>query len=652
MMKTVFSNKRLSLPRKAVLALFTLLFALTCILPAIFQNDRGRYAFTASAASFDNIKIERYHTDLTVNKDRTVSVKEQITVRFLVSGLTMFYRSLPMEGARYENVTASCAGNRNFSYSVEENPDVDGFLDINCIGGAQAGNVWTYEIAFVMENNQDSGDGMIIDVIPFGFMVPLHNVTGAVHFPAAISKNDYKAYVGYNSIQANPSSLNLELSDNGKTLAFSTPLLKVNYNDASYEHVADGVTIDFTLPSGTLDDYFTTRFFTENLIWIVLFGALVTGAAVLIRLATRKKQEIITTVNIKAPDNLSPIEMGKLLDGTVDGEDITSMLYYFANKGYLSIDLTDEDDPKLTCLVLELPKDAPAFEKSLFDGLFTTGATTSASQLKHNYYQWVEKAKKQIPQVKMYEKKSVFGYFAGGALGILYAFLLPLVMSMKIGGGYVYPLGIAFAFPVLAVCIIGYLKENYRYKWKKSIKAVTSFLQIVLILVFFAIFSGLFARHISTEWERILISIFAFAPTLITLPALSRTEKYCDTLGQILGFKEFIVVTEEDKIKFMLEDNPELYYKILPYAQVLGVTDEWESKFKNILIEPPSWCEGTDMTFFDYMILNRCLNRAFTVAMMPPQPSGNGSFVGRSGGGGSFGGFGGGGFGGGGGGAR
>ena len=104
---------------------------------------------------------------------------------------------------------------------------------------------------------------------------------------------------------------------------------------------------------------------------------------------------------------------------------------------------------------------------------------------------------------------------------------------------------------MLAVWIIGYLKENYRYKWKKSIKAVTSFLQIVLVLVFFAIFSGLFARHMSTEWERILISIFAFAPTLITLPALSRTEKYCDTLGQILGFKEFIVVTEEDKIKFV-----------------------------------------------------------------------------------------------------
>ena len=127
-----------------------------------------------------------------------------------------------------------------------------------------------------------------------------------------------------------------------------------------------------------------------------------------------------------------------------------------------------------------------------------------------------------------------------------------------------------------------------------------------------------------------------------------------DGLGQILGFKEFIVVTEEDKIKFMLEENPELYYKILPYAQVLGVTDEWEKKFEKITLEPPTWYVG-DFTVFDYMILNSCMRRSMLRAMAAAAQeasAGGGRFIGRSGGGGSFGGFGGGGFGGGGGGAR
>ena len=95
----------------------------------------------------------------------------------------------------------------------------------------------------------------------------------------------------------------------------------------------------------------------------------------------------------------------------------------------------------------------------------------------------------------------------------------------------------------------------------------------------------------------------------------------------------------------MLEENPQLYYKVLPYAQVLGVTNEWEEKFAKILIPAPTWCTSPHMDVFDYIILNRCMRRAMATAMRPPQNSTGG----RSGSGGGFsgggGGFGGGGFG-------
>ena len=65
---------------------------------------------------------------------------------------------------------------------------------------------------------------------------------------------------------------------------------------------------------------------------------------------------MITVVNITAPDEMDPMKMGKWIDGAVNNEDITSMIYYFANKGYLKIDLTDEDDPKLISLLSRLEK--------------------------------------------------------------------------------------------------------------------------------------------------------------------------------------------------------------------------------------------------------------------------------------------------------
>jgi len=195
---------------------------------------------------------------------------------------------------------------------------------------------------------------------------------------------------------------------------------------------------------------------------------------------------------------------------------------------------------------------------------------------------------------------------------------------------------------------MAYINENYRYKWKKGKQAAMLALQIAIMLLGCVLFVFAFASHILTRWEKLYISASVALTTFATTRALSRTKEYTDTLGQILGFKDFIVVTEEEKIKFMLEENPQLYYKVLPYAQVLGVTDEWEKKFKNILIEPPTWAYGLQFDVFDFLILNACLRRGMITAMMRPRAKG-GSFIGRSGGGGGFGGFGGGGFGGGGG---
>ncbi len=648
-MKYFEQKKRLSL-WKAALSL--IVFLLLCLFPCLSAPAR------VDASTSDLIRIDAYHTDITVNVDRSVRVKERITVTFLKDynaygeKLTMFYRSLPIETARYYDISASCQGNADFFFAVEDNPDMDGFFDINCIGGVGKGKTWVYELAFTMENGlgaASSDNGMHIDVIPFGFTVPLHSVSGIVRFPAAVSAENCTAYVGYGD--GTEDNGIYKLAADGKSLTFEKDVLEVGYNDDYEEWVADGISIAFTM-DGRFESYFSTRFFTGDVWKIVLGGVFALALAVLVCIFTRKKRDIVTVVNIKAPDNMNPMQMGKLLDGTIDNEDVTSMIYYFAHKGYLTIDLSDEENPSFTKRVGELPDGAKPYEKTLFKGLFKSGDTVCVSDLKEKFCEDVDKARLQVPHVTMYEAKSVLGYILGGVIAVLYAFLTTNILACaRLGATYGYFGGLTVAVPVAIVLLLGAIKENYRYKWKQKTKIGVTVAQAVLAIVSTFIFVFVFANHIATEWEKLFVCLFSALPVCATLPALSRTEKYCNRLGQILGFKEFIVVTEEEKIKFMLEENPELYYKILPYAQVLGVTDEWEKKFENILIEPPAWCTGADYTLFDYMILNRCMTRAMAVAMTRPQAEG-GSRVGRSGGGGSFGSFGGGGFGGGGGGAR
>lgn len=649
-MKTLKMKKRLPFWKAAITLLCTLVVCLvTCFLKTGVKTQ------TASAAG-DLIEIQRYAADITVRRDRKVEVKEKITVKFLVSGLSMFYRSLPMEGAKYEDITASCEGNSEFSYYVAANPDVEGFLDINCEGNADKGNVWTYAISYVMQSNENAANtanGMHIDVIPFGFTVPLRNVTVDMHFPAKVTAEDTQVFVGYGAEEEGHPALTERYVDEGETTTLSLAIdtLEVDYNPAYDEYVADGISVKFTLADGVLDAYAKTRFFTDDMRWLALVGALIVGLAVAALFLTRKKREIVPIVNLKAPDGMDPMQMGKLLDGTADSEDITSMIYYFADKGYLEIDFSDEDDPLLIRKVDALDG-MPAHQKTLFNGLFRGDGAVRVSELKHHYYEHADKATKQVPPTPMYEKRSKIGFYFGGVLGVLFATVAMFVLGRSnLGGGYTYLLGAVFAAPVAIILILAGSCENYRYKWKGAKRTVMKAAQIGIAALFTLIFVVFFGSHISTGYERLVVSLACFGATFACVPALSRTEKYCETLGQILGFKEFIVVTEEDKIKTMLEEDPELYYHVLPYAQVLGVTDEWEKKFENILIEPPQWCAGYRMTVFDYLILNRCMRHAAIVMMTRPEPKG-GSFVGRSGGGGGFGGFGGGGFGGGGGGAR
>jgi hypothetical protein len=255
--------------------------------------------------------------------------------------------------------------------------------------------------------------------------------------------------------------------------------LPIVYSERYSEMVAGGITLEFTMPDGVLSSYTNTRIFTADMWKVLLASAIGVILSVVLLVFLRQKRDLITVVNITAPDEMDPMKMGKWIDGAVNNEDITSMIYYFANKGYLKIDLSDEDDPKLISMGA-LPDDAPVYERTLFNGLFNGAelvpvenptAETAArmsrmvcvSQLEGKFYEASQTAMQQVPDAPtMYEPKSLFGYISGAIIGLLLAFLLPFMISARIGGGYRYYFGLILGIPLGLNAFIGYMCENYR----------------------------------------------------------------------------------------------------------------------------------------------------------------------------------------------
>lgn len=625
--------------------------AFSCLFPI---EGKGQSVCTAAASSGNAIAVHKYEIFADIKSDRRIVFEERITVEFLTDA-TMFFRSLPIDqGDRYFDTWAKCEENDRFRWDVVENPQNSDFLDIECIGNADRGKIWTYTLGYTMlSTSNEVKNGMILDLVGSGWGVALDNVDVNVTFPAeVVSKNVYSGEYGS---AENRYVTKVELSSDKKTLTLHADKLPVVYNNVYGERMAAGVTLKFELEEGGLDSYAASRIFTFTALLIFLAGVVSVAAAFVITRFTKTRREIVRVVNLKAPQEMDPLKMGKLIDGTVDDEDITSMIYWLASKGYLTIDLSDENNPIFTKTEKEFPQDAPAHQRAIYNGLFKNDDCVDMTSLKYKFYTAADKAKQLVTakDVPHYEKKSVGGFILCGLIAALLFMSVPLIAGLSlIGGGYSYFDGAVFAIAVLVAGVLLKSRHDRQFKNKRAGKAGSLLIVIVLAALASLAYIFFFGSHILTGFEKLLVCVFAWIALFVGSTAMSYTEKYTELLGDILGFKDFIVYTEEDKIKFMLQENPEMFYDILPYAQVLGVTDEWEDKFKTLTLEPPTWCENRgNFTLFDYYILRRCMRNMAAVAMARPA-SQSGSFTGRSGGGGGFGGFSGGGHGGGGGGAR
>ena len=111
---------------------------------------------------------------------------------------------------------------------------------------------------------------------------------------------------------------------------------------------------------------------------------------------------------------------------------------------------------------------------------------------------------------------------------------------------------------------------------------------------------------------------------------------------------------DKDRLEFLCKENPYMFFDILPYAYVFGISDIWIKKFESIIIKmPPSY--NFDCDIVDVLIMNNICNsmnsvnsslrdfRAKTIASKVSKTVASGAKGGRSGGGFSGGGFGGGG---------
>jgi uncharacterized membrane protein len=122
--------------------------------------------------------------------------------------------------------------------------------------------------------------------------------------------------------------------------------------------------------------------------------------------------------------------------------------------------------------------------------------------------------------------------------------------------------------------------------------------------------------------------------------SIARTDEYTELLGRVLGFRDFIKTAELDQLNSLVEEDPQYFYHIMPYAYVLGLSNKWIKNFEDFPAQaPPTWYRGShEFDSFDYYMMGRmmsdCSHSVSNNIVIPASSGGGGGFGGLSGGGG------------------
>lgn len=544
--------------------------------------------------------IRNYDVDIKVNENNVLNIKETIDVDFTIPSHGIF-RKIPIKNTYHRkefDVTTKAKIskiniNENYTIQTEGNNKIYkiGDSDELITGYKQYIISYDYDIG---DDNVDLFDDFYFNIIGTQWSAKIENVTFKVQMPKKFDESLINFTIGYYGATYNKDVIyNVE----GNTIIGSVK--KTRTTDGEYALFPnEGLTLRIELEEG----YFENERQVFDPTKVIVYGLLI-GLILMIIFGIKKfkkysywKKDLLVPEYV-VPYKLTPAALGYLYDGKVNDKQIVSLIIYLANKGYLRI--IEESKSKFSFEKIKPIDDSePNYVKITFNGLFKGTATkVTKSELTNKFYKTLSTALFQLKSsYKIYDSHH-------HTSSVYYSLML-----------------FSWAFVSFLFSITTY-RLDYYYSIQKNIIIFLTITSSILGLIF----------NINNK---------------------KRTKEATNYYNKARGFKDYIENVEKDKIETLVEENPNYFFEILPYAYVLGVTDKWSKKFESITVAPPDWYRGTmydvstgrfSSTLFTNSLSKTLSSTTTTMSSRPYESSGG---YGGSGGGGFSGGGGGGGGGG------
>ncbi|MFH1292144.1 MAG: DUF2207 domain-containing protein [bacterium] len=532
-------------------------------------------------------KIDDYQVEIKINQGSSIiDVVEKIKYNFGDNSKHGIYRDIPLISdlgrIQVDHVNVQDKKGVPYKYKVV----VDGTnLNIK-VGDAHSyvTGIKDYIISYQVDGALDyyeQDDELYWDAIGTEWTVPITSSKVVVYLPKELAKDQISnsCYMGELGSKENCIQTNY-ISSGG--------LIKGVEFIGGQLPAGQGLTVSVAWPKNLVAQpsfLYSIFYYAKHLGIIYILVVFISMLVIWFRYGRDPIGRKIIVAQFDAPDNLSPAEVGTILDEKVDNKDVSATIIDLARRGYLKIKRIEVIRTlKVFDYELSLIKDdsnlEKEFEKKLIYAIFKDGDVIKLSDLRNEFYRDLRKIESEI-----YQFTTQAGYFSKNPKSIRF---------------YFYTIASIFVFGSM-------------------------FLPLIQVVLIDLIISG--------------IIIFIFARFLV-----SRTLKGVLAREHILGLKKYLSVAEKDRLDFhnAPEKDPERFEALLPYAMVLGVEKQWAKQFSDIYKAEPDWYTHTGGQFSSIDLANS-LNSFSSIAqsILSSSSGGRGSSGGGSSGGGGGGGGGG-----------
>jgi len=547
------------------------------------------YFFDGSAQDFI---VNKSHIQIYISKDGYFDVVENYDLTFEVQKHGIYrdiqteYNILTAEGnkekrkIKIRNIEVpnyKFDADFDFEQQLSDNLSIKiGDKDILLVGPQQYQIKYRVYNAFLFDNSKIQ---FYWNIKPDGWNTVFEKLDFTIYLPENINLKSEDLFVYSGTTGNDNKSKEFEVTYlNGVYTAKSTDNFKSTYGQS--------VTVLLNLPSNSITEIKPLWPFWTNYGWTFLIGIFLT-VFYWIWNKYGKDDEVVATTSYFPPSGVDPAMAGFLINDRGDTQDLISFIPHWGARGIIRMEYIPKDgflskeDTKLI-LLKALPVDAPDYEKKIFKGLFGSykdAATKEVliSSLKNTFY------------TTMYEAKEV-------------------------------------------------LKEKAQiYYVETARKMQTKVIIGILIITIVSFFLFINIWGLLAAIAVIPVSIFLL---IMSIYMVKKNAKGNAVFSELKGFKQFIKIAEENKLKMLLKDNPSYFEATMGYALAFGLFNDWAKKFEALNLQPPSWYNSTSGPLTMHSFTNSFSNSITSArSTMVSTPSSSSS----GGGGSSGGGFGGGG---------